>query len=435
MIKAPRNKTFCPLPWVHQMITTDGTIKACCNATKPLGHSDDLSETWNSEEMKDMRSKMILGQEVEGCGRCYEIEELGRKSNRIRAIDHWGERYSFLEVFEKSIGDSLNVASKPLFLDIRFGNLCNLMCKMCGGFSSSQIVKDNARLKKSDPKGYERFVNERTDYVFDWYKNPDVWDDLKGYVPHIEKIYLTGGEPTLIEENLVFLQYCIDQGFAPKITLQFNSNMTNIPPEFLDVILHFKKVIFTCSIDGSFLSQEYIRYPSKWDVVCKNLKMLWDHFDYGKITFSINVVGQLMNVLELPKIFDDLIALHQSMDDPQKHQFGINIESLTEPAKFRIQNAPPNVKRTALARIVAWKEENPQRITSFYHRWKDVDAVINQLTNEPVRDFDFRFVFNQIKFRDSNKKAKLETHLPELHDMLVAHINETHPDKKVDINP
>ena len=50
--------------------------------------------------------------------------------------------------------------------------------------------------------------------------------------------------------------------------------MTVFPEHLWDLWANFKKVIFCCSIDAYGEANEAIRYPSKWEIVERNLDML-----------------------------------------------------------------------------------------------------------------------------------------------------------------
>ena len=95
-------------------------------------------------------------------------------------------------------------------------------------------------------------------------------------MPHVKLLYLTGGEPTLVQGNYDFLQQLIDKGYAKNIGLVFNTNVTNFQDRFLNIIGQFDHVTLNLSIDGVEGVQEYIRYPSKWKAIIKNMNLLMD---------------------------------------------------------------------------------------------------------------------------------------------------------------
>ena len=146
-----------------------------------------------------------------------------------------------------------------------------------------------------------------------------LWDEIISFLPTLEKVYMTGGEPTLIESNLRFMQTCIDLGYADKLVLFFNINCTNINPKFLKLLTQFKNVIINASIDGVAETNEYIRYPSNWKQLDKNLNLL---AGLKNIELNFSPTLTLYNVLECDNI------IHYVKDLSLKHSRRIGIDYL-----------------------------------------------------------------------------------------------------------
>ena len=96
------------------------------------------------------------------------------------------------------------------------GNLCNLACKMCQPKLSIQVGKfykqhfDHPKeVKFSKSRGFPTMVNNDSfDLVYDWPVQNKLSDVFDEYIKNgtIKRMYLTGGEPTIITENLEFLK-------------------------------------------------------------------------------------------------------------------------------------------------------------------------------------------------------------------------------------
>ena len=279
------NKTFCVYPWTHQMIDTNGAVKLCCVAEDPTQKetgqhmtvkNNSLSKLWNDPYMQDVRQRMIDGKQVKDCGQCYRKERRGEYSFRQRA------NQGITNEDRKIIVDQL-----PHYLDIRFGNLCNLKCRMCTGIYSKKFGEELEAIADKDEQFRLLAPDSAKSYTFDWYKNPNFWEDLKNYMPFVKLIYLTGGEPTLVQGNYDFLQLLIDKGFSKNISLVFNTNVTNFQQRFLDTINQFKKITLNLSIDGVEGVQEYIRYPSKWDHIQKNMNLLMNKVSESQTKYHL----------------------------------------------------------------------------------------------------------------------------------------------------
>tara|TARA_B100000683_G_scaffold266382_1_gene298545 strand:+ start:1236 stop:2480 length:1245 start_codon:yes stop_codon:yes gene_type:complete len=279
------NKTFCVYPWTHQMIDTNGAVKLCCVAEDPTVKDEgrhmtvkdkNLSELWNDPYMQDVRRRMLEGKYVKDCGQCYRKERRGEFSFRQRVNE--GQQLHDPQIVVKDL---------PHYLDIRFGNLCNLKCRMCTGMYSKKFGEELETIADKDEQFRLLAPDSAKSYTFDWYENPNFWEDLKNYMPFVKLIYLTGGEPTLVQGNYDFLQQLIDKGFAENISLVFNTNVTNFQQRFLDTINQFKKVTLNLSIDGVEGVQEYIRYPSKWNHIQKNMNLLMEKVRVSQTKFHL----------------------------------------------------------------------------------------------------------------------------------------------------
>ena len=318
------------------MVDTNGSIKLCCVAEDPTqpnkygeqrleGQSmsvqkSSLSEAWNSEYMESVRERMISGKQVKDCSQCYRREKQGQYSFRQRANDDWSQHVKEINeyyndyqkeyveahpILQKRMDVSKHYVDLPVYLDIRFGNLCNLKCRMCTGFYSKKLGEELYQISQKDETFKHIAKDTAKIYNFDWY-DKNFWSDLEKYLPRINLLYLTGGEPTLVEGNYSFLQGLIDKGYAKNISLVFNTNATNFQQRFLDTVSHFAHITFNLSIDGIGGVQEYIRYPSKWKAIQKNMFTLMDKIKESEHTKFNLVFTPTVNVLNVGS-FDKLV--------------------------------------------------------------------------------------------------------------------------------
>lgn len=297
------NDTFCPLPWIHLSSKPSGDLRVCCWATRGptrgilkdedgnklnINYSN-LNNVSNAPLLKEIRSFMMEGQRHPECIRCWDEEDSGFKSHRLIELDKWGFDQTLIDNTDSD--GTVNENVKTVYFDLRFGNLCNLKCRMCGPTESSSWYKDFEKLYgiEFDSTGY------------DWFNKKSFWQYLEDYIPHIKQIYMLGGEPTLIDAHYSFLQKCIDAGYSNQISLEYNSNITNIHRKCFDLWKHFKHVLFSCSIDGVGLVNDYIRYPSKWDSIFNNIKKLEDS-NQSNLTVWIIVSVSILNIYYLDEI-------------------------------------------------------------------------------------------------------------------------------------
>ena len=288
------NRSFCAVPFVSMMVDTSSTIRFCCIASgsdaalvdsdkkRYLAGKNSISEAWTSENLKQVRKAMVNGDTISACKNCYHQESIGKSSNRKMMTNEWIQRVGkeeFTNIVSNLIHSDYNSKLDIIYLDLRLGNLCNLKCRMCSPFNSSQIAKEHFDLWDEGNQSYKDIwtgmygkspEHLRKDQT--WFESNFLWDELIGLIPSLKKVYMTGGEPTLIENNYRFMQECIAANMQDTIELFFNINCTNVTDKFINLISQFKTVKINASLDGFGPMNDYIRFPSKWDRVSKNFE-------------------------------------------------------------------------------------------------------------------------------------------------------------------
>jgi len=287
------SKTFCPIPWIFQAVRNNGDIRICCqaNVTENQGvvrkedgtpfnaGKDNMSDARNAILMKEVRKNMLNGEWSQECGRCQKEEAAGLNSRRQYELENWN--LSFDDAVSTTEQDG-TIKSDLRYYDLRFGNLCNLACRMCGPTDShtwyEQWTGYHGSTAYKDTHGIVQLVrNENgrlTTADYDWHSSETFWQQIENNIPSIEHVYMAGGEPMMIERHYEFLQKCIDMGRAKHMTIEYNTNMTNLPNRVLDMWTNFKQVRVGASIDGMGDVLEYQRWPIKWTQAYKNLQKL-----------------------------------------------------------------------------------------------------------------------------------------------------------------
>jgi organic radical activating enzyme len=279
----------------------NGDARLCCQANSAINRGmikdgnnesynlskDTIDEIRNSELMKDVRLSMLDGKYHDSCIRCKREDEAGIRSRRKDEIDVWKEYITEEQIKDITNHDgSIDLEKNHLLMaDLRFGNLCNLKCRMCGPTDSDQWYSDYVNVwgLTDYPDGDRKIKIIKTSdtrygledpETYTWFNSERFWNDLNEKIPYVQRFYLSGGEPLLIEPHYDFLKKCIDSGHSNHISLVYNTNMTNVPKKAITLWENFKEVRIGMSIDGVGKMNEYIRYPSKWSQVEKNIQLL-----------------------------------------------------------------------------------------------------------------------------------------------------------------
>ena len=339
--------TFCVKPFLQSAITSNGTFRVCCECVfgkktgpehnfgklvKPTGEhytatNSTLDETRNAPILKEIRASMLRGEQHPECKQCWETEKLGLDSLRTYMNREYVGDIEHCKENTQSDG-TIDIQEVPLkYFDIRLGNKCNQKCRMCGPGDSSLWLDDWVKMGNKqidflgDKYDIKQTGNRFSSLISDWNKEPFV-EQLLNNMHNIDRIYMTGGEPTVIKEYWAILQYAIDNDYAKNINLEYNSNMFVIPTNAWDIWSKFKRVRMTMSIDGLQDVQDYIRFPSKWPVIDANIKKFYELTKkHPNISATIAPTITIYNVMQMPDMvkwytqnnyetFDPVMALH-----------------------------------------------------------------------------------------------------------------------------
>ena len=213
------NQSFCILPYI-QHATMDGNYRVCCWSPTPLGNASEVDFLTD-----DKRNKLKLNMEsgildTEYCQHCINSEKLHHISPRISQTVEWANRLQL-----HSIADIVTLKS-PVYYDIRPNNICNLKCRSCNPYYSSAIEVENKTTK----------IYAVTDKILD-----NSFDCID--IEKFEKLYIAGGEPSIIKETHEFLELLITKGHLNK-EIQINTNGVVLLPKFKQLISTLTNVTF-----------------------------------------------------------------------------------------------------------------------------------------------------------------------------------------------
>lgn len=400
------NKSFCALAWTHVAADPDGSVKLCCVQNEHIRKSDGsiynlgydkIDDFYNSDHYKNVRNNMLQGNLIKGCEQCYEKEKAGGLSSRL----------VYNNTYKDIIADSEVSDFNIKYIDLRFGNLCNLACRSCTPVYSSQLAKEasnNDKIKK-----YYGIIN---DEMNNWYNTEIFLENFKNHSANLNQVYITGGEPTLIEKNYELLESLIESGSSKNILLKFNTNLTNINSRLLNLLPNFKHVLFFISVDGYKKIQEYLRYPSSWDQIDKNIKKLCNFYK-PEILFTPSPVIQAMNLNNITDLFEYFESFNRINNKPIFH---IDPIILFNPDFSSFLYLPIDYKKKCWQKIEQWIKNNCKfQHNRFFSRMKEIENLCHMeypIDDKPKKFLEFSTIF------DENRNQKLEDYNPELYEIM-----------------
>jgi len=291
-------ESFCFNPWAHLEISSQGQFKPCCVYKESIKDSNNIpyninqhtiQEVYNSEYLKKLRQQFLLGERPQGCSSCWFKEQHHGESNRIWFTDHLGINAHLLNIEQESMTNLIS-------LDIKLGNLCNFKCRICNAESSSKFAEEQVKyfqssvdLKKINSQGR-------------WTENEKIWKMFESLGDQLVNLDFYGGEPFLIRQQEVFLDYLIKNNFAHKIRLHYNSNGSVYPTNLFKKWKHFREVDIAFSIDN-IESRFELERGGNWPEVENNLDQFLEH-KLPNMILSIYATINVQNVYYLDQLID-----------------------------------------------------------------------------------------------------------------------------------
>ena len=275
-----------------------------------------MLEAWNSTDIRQLRQDLIAGREpvaCEGCWKRENPEHTQGSSMRLQAAFGQIPIATVMDRIEYARTHDGHVVDNPKDFQIMSGNLCNLACKMCGPrysntwskFFRRQGYQTLQQIKFSKSGG--AYANDDDSAIYlagdqDWPITNPLNTVLPEYYADIRHIFLTGGEPTLINQNIEFLEELVSTGHSQHIELRFSTNLTNINQRLLNVLDHFGKIGINMSLDGTGDIAYIQRTPSNWNQILKNTDYVMDWLvNYQKrsgkfCNITVNTVVSALNI-------------------------------------------------------------------------------------------------------------------------------------------
>lgn len=262
------NKNFCPIPWTGLMYNFDGTVKNCIRSAAPIGniHHDSIDSIVTGVENVTTKTRMLSNQPGENCHPCYTLEQ---NQNSFEIIS---DRVFYLREL-KTV--PITIYNQPTNFDLqkidaRWSNLCNFSCVYCGPeFSSKWADEIGIKIKTPTEQQQEQFEN----YIF-------------SKASQLKHVYLAGGEPLLMKQNLQLLDLV-----NKDVSIRVNTNLSLVDSNVFEKICSFQNVHWIVSVETIEDEYEYIRYGGKWTNFVNNLnviKNLGHKISFNMLYFALN---------------------------------------------------------------------------------------------------------------------------------------------------
>jgi MoaA/NifB/PqqE/SkfB family radical SAM enzyme len=361
------NPHFCPMPWSGLMYNFDGKVKNCIRSDDALGNIKDapIEDILLGAKNVSKQNNITHNQPALGCHTCYDLER-GKDG-----FDIISDRIFYIREFKRTPPDTYRVNNFDLqTIDVRWTNLCNFACVYCSPEFSSKWANE-LNVHPATPSDQQR--DDFKQYLFDNAKN-------------LKHVYLAGGEPLLMKENLELLKE-----LNPEVNLRINTNLSKVDTGVFDAICSFKNVHWTVSAETINEEFEYIRFGGSWIDFLDNLNTIrkLDH----KITFNM-----LWFLLNYESVFDYV----EYIKGLGFHNNSFVIGALLNPDYLNIRHLPENVLHLLKTKLESKINEHPGYLLEDSYR-NMLHYIEQPIEKNLTRSFEKLAEMDQRRGVDSSK--------------------------------
>ncbi len=387
------DSTYCLYPFTNLNSNTEGSVKLCCSINENIHATDEnnkefnfgthsLEEIWNSQYMKTIRKQMLKGQRPKACNVCWKLEDSGIQSSRQSAIvelKHWARPKEYQSV----------TPPLPQSLELRLGNFCNLRCNSCWSISSDRVAQERRRIQLNDHDlpswlrtewNHELKLEKEANWR--WWESDEFIRGVKKLAPTLKRLYLTGGEPTLIKRNIEIMQILLDAGNTD-CYIALTTNLTQWNEIFYNTMAQFNHGEIQISIDHVYDKNEYIRYPTRWESIEKNITKLYNKFPQT-LKIKHYTVFQTYNYDAIPDVLDWVHEHRSWYDDKEKNRLYIwSPIMLDSPSYLDVRIIQPEVRARIIEKLKSYKPRLHVKNIWWRH---GVEQVIKRLEDNSLSE-------------------------------------------------
>ena len=347
-----------------------GQSVCCVNSNK---HKDlSPKEFWEGSIRQQALERMDSDSPVKGCDICYNAEKNKVTSHR----NYWN-------VYKKISSKKL-----PTMLDLDLSNFCNLKCVMCDANRSSQHAKDKGLGVSAISREYIESLLE-------------ISDDL-------ELVTIQGGEPSIMDEFTYYFGELQKRNICKNIDLQIITNLTNVNDRFLAILPYFKSVRFSISVDAHGTANDYIRWPSKFNAIDKNITKIIN-------IDSIKVV-EIHNALNILSLFNYKDFLHwtktvEARFEHTNKDFVFVPLKVFHPSHYSPFIAPESLKQKFIADVQSFfKTENFGKFTKTKI---EIMLLCKKLKDSVPDPLELDHLVKEIQRLDRERSVKIQDFIPD----------------------
>jgi len=379
--------TYC-VNAIHGLsINTSGTVKTCCMAENDLPKKTisnyRIIELFEDEFFKKIRSDLNDGIRNPNCKKCWDEEDAGRKSKRLRD------------------NEALVVKSDVdlQILEVNLGNLCNIKCRTCGPWSSNQWIKEDYDIYKAPDVSFVEFQDKWKVYKIPFDDDSLFWKSLEEVLPGIIQFDFYGGEPFLSKKQWGIVKKSVDNGYSKDLKIKYNTNGTIWDESQIDLLSKMRIADVAFSIDGIGERFEFMRYPAEWSVVESHLQKAkeWSKIKDTNI-FTICYTISILNIW----------YINEMVEYCDKNDISLYLNLVHYPEHYNIQNLPTDLKTEVEQHLMS-------TIDQTHHIWYWINGILKFMNQREYNKLHWDNFLSITKKHDVYRKQDFSKVFPEFY--------------------
>ena len=247
-------------------------FRPCCWFKNPI----------DANSYEEYQQKLSQLDVEENCRYCIETESNGGT---------WSHRMNYMDLENENF----------ITVSISFDNLCNLKCITCSPTNSSQLATE---IKNSTQKKIYTSIHKKRPIKAEFLKK--MLSDANSVTHRTINLEILGGEPLINPVVYDFLDWLIEQPYAPMAQVNLTTNGTTFDDRILKYIKYFRKFLLQLSIDGIENTFEYVRFGAKFSTLEQVTSKFYELLTLypGKFAISMNYTLTWMNSLHIKEFFN-----------------------------------------------------------------------------------------------------------------------------------
>jgi len=264
------NSTYCSAVDTGLFVSTQGDVGLCCSGSYPLGNikKQPIKEIFANSKFPVIQWTLKRNHPHDYCSGCTRTEKQASGSSQRSAFN-----LQFPPQEKREIK----------LIDVRWSNVCNLSCRYCNVYDSSE---------------WSRIMNVPIPSVNRDYTD-SLFEEIEENKHSIECMYLLGGEPLMQKHNERLLDIVNPE---VKIDVLTNLSVKLDKNKVYEKLKKFPTVLWNLSFDNVGDRFEYVRQGGKWDILTDNIRRLCDDFGAHRVTF--HPVYSIWNALNLKEYYE-----------------------------------------------------------------------------------------------------------------------------------